>query len=198
MSPDNARLGAARESARLICEQGINDYRLAKDKALERLGMQRGPAPSNQEVADCVAEQLALFEAQESQERLQRMRAIALKAMALCAPFQPRAAGAIVNGLATARSPVQLHLFCAFDEQVDLHLGDNQIPFDTGERRLRRPNGQELRCPTCVFIADGIEVELLIFGEDDIRWSPLSPIDGKPMQRLALADFRKLSEAAGG
>lgn len=192
MSLDSARIEVARDAARLICEQGILDYRLAKNKALAQRGGLRSGAPSNSEIADCVAEYLGLFQAEESQQRLLRLRQTAVQAMRLCAPFSPRAVGAVVSGLATIRSGVQLQLFCAFDEQIDWHLGENQIPFDTDERRLRRPNGQEIRCPSCVFVADGVDIELLIFGEDDILWSPLSPIDGKPMRRLTLPELEAL------
>ena len=39
------------EAARIICEDGLSDYRLAKQKAVERLGLGFGtPLPSNAEI----------------------------------------------------------------------------------------------------------------------------------------------------
>lgn len=196
MKDTDARLGVARESARLICEQGINDYRLAKDKAMQRLGLERGPAPSNREIADCVADHLEIFEGDVWRERLVRMRTLARHATRLCAPFKPRLTGAVVSGLATRRSRVQLHLFAEFDEAVDLFLADQAIPYETGEKRLRHPDGREIRRPTCVFMAENVTIELVIFAEDDIRWSPQSPVDGKPMPRLTPDEFEASFAAA--
>ena len=48
---ERARLVVAQEAARLIVDQGIRDYGLAKKKAAQRLGMStRGSLPGNSEV----------------------------------------------------------------------------------------------------------------------------------------------------
>ncbi len=185
----------ARHAARLMCEQGILDFGLAKTKALDCVAGPRGPTPTNLEIADCIADYLRVFEADESAQRLSRLRGIALKAMELCAPFSPRLVGAAVTGLAILRSPVQVHVFCAFDEVLDLHLGERNIPFDAIEKRFRHPDGREIRRPACVFVADDIDVELVIFAEDDVRWAPLSPVDGKPMTRWTVKDLRSAISA---
>ncbi len=195
--PDPLRDEIAREAARLICEQGLRDFGQAKAKALSSLGGGRGAAPSNQEIAACVHEYLRVFDHQAWRARLLELRRTALRAMQLCRDYQPRAVGAVVNELATLRSPVQVHLFCPYDEALDLLLDEQQIPFDAIERRYRHPGGQELRRPVCAFVAGEVEVELTPFGEDDLRWSPLSPLDGRPMTRWTEAELRRaLAEPA--
>ncbi len=59
---DRARTVLAQEAARIIVEQGIEDYRIAKIKAAERLGMTaRGSLPGNPEIEHAVSEHLKLF-----------------------------------------------------------------------------------------------------------------------------------------
>ncbi len=59
---DRARKMLAQEAARIIVEQGIQDYRVAKKKAAERLGMTgRGSLPGNPEIEHAVSEHLRLF-----------------------------------------------------------------------------------------------------------------------------------------
>ena len=185
----------AQAAARIICEQGVKDYAVAKSRAVDQLGQQRGPLPSNNEIAESVLEYLRVFQHEEWQQRLRRLRQTAVQAMQLTDCFDPRAVGAVVSGLATLRSVVSLHLFCPFDEAIDFFLGDRNIPFDDDEVRLRHPAGHELRKPTCVFMAQDVEVQLVAFSEDEQRWSPLSSIDGKPMQRWDISMVKSSLQA---
>ncbi|MGJ8669376.1 MAG: hypothetical protein ACSHXK_07815, partial [Oceanococcus sp.] len=186
MSSATLRQELAQAAARIICEQGVKDYAVAKTRAAEQLGQQRGPLPRNSEVAESVMEYLRVFQNEEWLQRLRVLRETAIQAMQLTDCFDPRAVGAVVSGLATLRSTVSVHLYCPFDEALDFFLGDRNIPFDGDEVRLKHPAGHELRKPTCVFMAQDVEVQLVVFAEDERRWSPLSPIDGKPMQRWGL------------
>ena len=59
---DRARRMLAQEAARIIVEQGIQDFRVAKNKAAERLGLKdRGSLPGNSEIQQAVGEHLQLF-----------------------------------------------------------------------------------------------------------------------------------------
>lgn len=181
---DRQRQELAQAAARLICEQGMLDYAQAKQRAAQQLsGRDRQALPSNSEIAEAVLEHLRLFEGELWQQRLAGLRRVGLEAMRLTAEFSPRATGALVNQLATVRSAAILHLFCPFDEALDFFLADRNIPFDAEEQRLRHPDGREIRRPSCIFMAGEVEVQLLVFAEEDARWSPLSPIDGRPMPR---------------
>ena len=80
---DRARLVLAQEAARIIVEQGIEDYRAAKIKAAERLGMStRGSLPGNAEVEQAIGEHLALFGRESHLDLLRVLRRAALSAMA--------------------------------------------------------------------------------------------------------------------
>ncbi len=181
----------AAEAARLICEQGIHDYRLAKDKALRRIGGSRRTLPSNLEVDDAVIRYLSMYE-ERTRALLQEYRATAIRVLTLCAPFQPRLVGDVLRGVATEFSVVQLHLFTDVPEQVDIHLANRGIPYDEDDKRFRHPDGRHIEVPSCHLLAGQHAVELAIFGADDLRWAPLSPISGKPMQRADLAAVEAL------
>ena len=79
---DRARQLLAQEAARIIVEQGIEDYRLAKTKAAERLGLrERGSLPGNAEIEAAVGQHLQLFGRESHFNLLQAMRRAALAAM---------------------------------------------------------------------------------------------------------------------
>jgi hypothetical protein len=60
---ERARLMVAQEAARIIVNQGLRDYGLAKKKAAERLGLNtRGSLPGNAEIEQAVSEHLQLFD----------------------------------------------------------------------------------------------------------------------------------------
>ncbi|MBX6393464.1 MAG: hypothetical protein IRY96_08310, partial [Burkholderiales bacterium] len=73
-----ARIAAA--AARLMAEDGIEDYALAKRKAARQLGASDTQSlPANEEVeAELLAYQ-ALYQGEEQRERIRRLRAIALE-----------------------------------------------------------------------------------------------------------------------
>lgn len=183
------RAEIAAEAARLLAESGYSDFAAAKNKALKSLGSSssagRSVLPSNQEVAQALKDYLQMFDAEETALRLAERRQLALRLMGYLAAFKPRAAGALVSGLMTESMPVEIHLFADPPEQVDIFLSDAGWAFDDDEKHIRHPAGGDVAIPVCrIETPEGIRVELLVFETEDMRWSPSSPIDGKPMQRL--------------
>lgn len=178
----------AHEAARLMADSGYVDWASAKQKAAQRLGLARSAVPSNMEVAEALAEQLQLFSPEETRARLSARRQLAINIMQALQEFEPRAVGALVNGLMTEVSPVEIHLFADPPEKVDMFLADRGWEYDDDELRLRHPDGREIIVPICrLDTPEGVVVELQVFGCDSARWAPVSPIDGKPVRRLDLA-----------
>ena len=59
---ERARQVLAQEAARIIVDHGVRDYRVAKQKAAERLGIgSRGSLPGNAEIEAAVADHLQIF-----------------------------------------------------------------------------------------------------------------------------------------
>ena len=177
----------AKEAARLMCEAGIRDFQLAKRKALQSLRMSEQRAlPSNEEIEAAVSEYQRLFRADSQPKRLAQLRQVAVRAMRFLERFQPRLVGAVLSGTADEHSEVCLHLFAETAEEVGLFLLDNGIPHEQGERTMKLASDDNERLPPCQFLADDVPVELVIFAERVRRRVPLSPVDGRPMERAAL------------
>ena len=72
---ERARQVIAQEAARIIVNHGVRDYRVAKQKAAERLGVNsRGSLPGNAEIEAAVAEHLQLFGGEAHDDRLRQRR----------------------------------------------------------------------------------------------------------------------------
>jgi hypothetical protein len=182
-----AREMLAQEAARIIVDQGIRDYRVAKIKAAERLGLNtRGSLPRNAEIERAISEHLLLFGRESHADFLRLMREVALAAMELLSCFTPRLVGPVLSGTADENSAVNLHVFADSPESVALELrtfGYNYRPY---ERRLKTSRGRGATpdiFPGFQFEFEQAFVEATVFPVDGIRQSPISPIDGKPMKR---------------
>jgi hypothetical protein len=197
----NQRPAAARdtsplvqEAARILCEEAVLDYRAAKLKAAQRLGLgPRAALPDNAAVQAAVIEYQRLFGGRDYAERLRALRATAVQAMRLLAQFRPRLTGAAVSGAITEVHRVQLHVFVDKAEALDLFFEDRGIPSRQDDRLYRYPGGEEEQVPLLRFEAGELGVDVAMFGEDDLRRTPLSPSDGLPMKRLDLAEAEVLA-----
>jgi hypothetical protein len=191
---DRTRQLLAQEAARIIVEQGLRDYRIAKIKAAERLGMnRRGALPGNTEIEQAIAEHLLLFGGESHAGFLQGLRTTALSAMRLLEDFTPRLVGPVLAGTADDKSAINLHVFADSSEVVALFLAERGFECRLYERRLKSRRGRGIQpevIPGYEFKFEGEPVEATVFAIDGIRQAPLSPIDGKPMQR---ADEKSVS-----
>lgn len=194
------RLRLAQTAAQLMYEQGIRDFRLAKEKAAARLriDLRRGPLPRNIEIEAALAEHRRLFGGERHDTRLYELRRAALEAMRLFADFRPRLVGDVLSGLATEHSDVQLHVFAEQSESFDLFLQSQGIPFDLTERRFRYGRGEYRHYPAFRFAAGAVGVEAVLFPLAEIRQAPDSLVDGTPMARAKAADVTRLLGEEGG
>lgn len=181
------------EAARIISEQGVRDFGLAKRKAAERLGIQDDFAlPSNREIDSALRQHQSLFQSLDQPRWLRERRLAAMEAMRFFAAFQPRLVGAVLDGSADQHSAVCLHLFCRHRSDVENWLVDRKIPFDVDERRIRLDAQREDSVPVLRLVADDIAFDLSLFDLDAIRQAPLDRITEKPMQRAGLDQVARL------
>lgn len=184
---DRARQTLAQEAARLIVDHGIRDYRVAKTKAAERLGISgRGSLPGNAEIEMAVSEHLALFGGETHADHLRLLRESALAAMAMLAAFSPRLVGPVLQGTADHNSAVNLHVFADSPEAIAMQLHELGYDCRPYERRLKISRGKGARPETFggyEFRLEHAAVQATVFPVDGIRQAPISPIDGRPMKR---------------
>lgn len=175
----------AQEAARIIVNQGVRDYRLAKQKAVERLGLNaRGSLPGNSEIESAVADHLHIFGGDSHKDRLRLMRTAALSAMELLSVFSPRLVGPVLTGTADEHSAINLHLFADNPEIVAVEIGDIGISLKPYERRLKSRRGQIETFAGFEFSHCNETIQATVFPIDGIRQAPMSPIDGRPMKRV--------------
>lgn len=194
--PDNRRASVANEAARLIQEQGLTDFRAAKAKAVERLGLRSaGPLPSNEEIEIALAERIRIFRGDDHHHHLRELREAALRVMELLQTFHARLVGAVLSGNATQHSTIDLHVFSDSPEGVGSKLDALGFRHRATQFRHQFKLRQGEQFPGFRFMADDYEYAATVFTEKQRRSSPLSPVDGRPMRRGSIRDVAALIES---
>jgi len=190
---DMLRQAVADEAARIMREQGVDDFLLAKRKAADRLGVTDASIlPRNKEIEAALMAHQRLFAADRHEADLAAMRRSALEAMRLMSDFQPRLVGPVLTGTASAHSEINLHLFTESPEAVSIRLEERGVPHEVLERRLRYERDRTVTYPALRFVAGRQTVDAVVFPLDGIRQAPCSPVDGKPMRRASAAEVEAL------
>lgn len=191
----------AQMSARLMMQEGIEDYHLAKSKAASQLGIYHSRhLPSNREIQEEIQIYQRLFYNNTQQLRLLHLRQVALQVMKLFANYSPRLVGSVLNGTASQHSKITLHLFAHSSEEIAVFLLERNIPYQMSEKRFRFSEKhahltETSTFPSYRFMAGDETIMLIVFKINDIRWSPPNPVDGKPMAR---ADIKMLERLIHG
>ena len=187
------RHAVAEEAARIMREQGVDDFLLAKRKAADRLGVTDASIlPRNTEIEAALMAHQRLFAADRHEAGLATLRRSALEAMRLLSDFQPRLVGPVLAGTASSHSEINLHLFTESAEAVSIRLEERGVPHEVHERRLRYERDRAVSYPALRFVAGRQTVDAVVFPLDGIRQAPCSPVDGKPMRRASAAEVEAL------
>jgi hypothetical protein len=184
----------AQECARIMAEEGIQNFRAAKRKAALRLAVtDKAVLPDNSEIEQALLDYQRLFHADRQADRLRGLRETALRAMRFLACFRPKLVGPVLSGAAGAHADIQLHLFADTPKEVLMFLLEQHIPFETAERRLKLGGGEPVCLPVLRFSADARhQIDATIFAPLAEREAPRSSVDGRPMRRAGLAEVQAL------
>lgn len=187
----------ASEAARILVEEQLTDYGLAKRRAAERLGLSsRSALPDNARVEAEVLAYQRLFGGRAYAERLRLLRQTAVQAMKLLAGFDPRLSGAAVSGAISAAHRVQLHCFPDQPELVDVFLAERGFAVDDDERDYRYGDGRVESVPLARFQAGEVGVDVALFAPGQERRAPLAISNGRPAPRLSLVEAERLAASA--
>jgi hypothetical protein len=189
------RARIAHLAARLMAEDGIEDYALAKRKAARAAGVPDTRAlPDNDEIDAALAAYRAIYEGGEHSERVHRLREIALEAMRALAGFNPHLTGAVLKGTAGKFAPIQLQLFTDRGKALEPHLMDLRIAYRTGATRLYAGD-REREVPVYTLERDGVEIQVALLEANDQRAALCTHPGGKPLERADAAAVTALLEA---
>lgn len=196
MNADHQRLAIADEAARIIHDEGLADYRSAKFKALERLGLKNKGArlPSNEEIERALADRLRIFRGTEHPVLLEDLRTAALEVMRALKMYHARLVGPVLTGTATDHSSIELHLFNDVPEAIDDTLAALGFAPRAVQVRQQFRRGAAERFPGYRFNCMDVECLATVFSINHRRQAPLSPIDGKPMRRAGISEVEALLE----
>jgi hypothetical protein len=190
---EERRRHISQEAARIMAEEGVRDYQLAKRRAVERLDLPpERHLPSNEEVESALRDYLALFQGRRLKQDTRRLRTVARDAMRFFERLEPRLVGAVLSGTVTRFTEVQLHVAADSVEEVGWLLDEHHIPYEQDERKLRFGGDRYETVPAFRFTADDVPIELAVFTRESVRETPLSPVDGKPMRRANLREVETL------
>lgn len=192
---ERLRQQVAQEAARVISDQGIQDFRQAKMKAAVRLKVRgRAALPTNSEIESALIAHQSLFGATVHTERIYELRRCALIAMEILGSFSPRLVGPVLAGTAALNAPVNLHVFSDSPEDVLWCVEASGRTVASFERRLKSRRDTPGVCfPGYRFIVDEASIEATVFAYDGLRQAPISPVDGKPMHRASKAQVEALT-----
>jgi hypothetical protein len=158
-----ARREIAGAAARLMAEDGIDDFGYAKRKAARQLGLpEDGALPTNSEVEAELRTYHALYQADEQPALLQQLRVAAVAAMRFLAAFNPYLTGPVLDGTAGRYAEVQLELFADSAKDVEIFLINHNVRYQHG--RVHQGPGET---PEAVLLTemDGTPLRLYIYGE---------------------------------
>ena len=188
----------AQEAARLMAEEGIVDFNLAKQKAAARLHAPHTHSlPRNDEIQQALIEYQRLFQSDSQPHSLLRLRQTALKAMTFFKQFDPRLVGAAADGSAGDYSAITLHLFADTSEELHIFLLDQRIPHELGSQRFTLASNQSVEQPVYEMELEGCALELIVFERNGVRQAPRDPVTRKPMQRLSIEKVEELIRLTG-
>ena len=185
-----ARIAAA--AARVMAEDGIDDFALAKRKAARRLGAPDTEAlPTNDEVEAELRAYRALYQADDHERIVAELRKVALEAMRTLEQFSPYLTGPVLKGIAGAYSEIDLQLFPDSAKDVEMFLLNRNIAFATHE--ARRFSGDRAHCAS-VFTLDwhGVPIRLSVFDRRDERVALKTSQAGRVMDRAGIAEVGAL------
>ena len=184
------RIAAA--AARLMAEDGIDNFALAKRKAARQLGAADTESlPTNDEVESALRDYRALYQADEHPERIAELRRVALDAMRALEHFSPYLTGPVLKGIAGPYAEIDLQLYPDSTKDVELFLLERNIPFDTAE--TRRFSGDRAHAVS-VFKLDwlGAQLRLSVLDPRDERIALKSSQAGRVMDRAGIAEVGQM------
>jgi len=188
----------AAAAARIMAEEGIDDFALAKRKAARRLGAADTEAlPANDEIEAELRDYLAIYQAEEHPERIAELRRAALEAMRALERFSPYLTGPVLAGLAGPYAEIELQLFPESSKEVELFLLDLNINYEASDER--RYTGDRARAVAVIQLNwDGVPMRLSVFDPRDERAAMKTSQAGKVAARAGIAEVRTLVEANHG
>jgi hypothetical protein len=170
-------------AARLMAEDGIEDYALAKRKAAHQAGVsETRQLPDNDEIDTALRAHRELYQ-HDHPSQLRELRRLALEQMDEFARFNPHLTGAVLRGSAGKYAGIHLQLFTDNAKSIEHYLLDRNIVFRTGETRLFAGD-MPLAAPVLSFDRGGVDIHLTVLSLRELRSQLKASSEGRPIERV--------------
>ena len=169
-------------AARLMAEDGIEDYMLAKRKAARQAGMSDlHQLPDNDEIDGALELYRALY-CQDHEHELHMLRGLALNMMDKLIQFNPHLVGSVLKGNAGKFAAIHLYLFTDDAKGVEIHLINQGIEYKGGSNRLYAGKFP-ISVPILTFLQDDIDIHLTILSLHELRQPLKATLEGRSIER---------------
>ena len=178
-------------AARLMAEDGIEDYALAKRKVARQAGApDTRQLPDNGEIEAALKACRGLYQCQHPVQ-LRELRERALALMKEFGRFNPCLTGSVLNGSAGRFADIHLQLFAEPQKAVELELLNKGIRFDTGAVPLYAGD-MPIDAGVLSFDRDAVTVHLTLLTPRELRSRLKTSPGGKPLERANREALEKL------
>jgi hypothetical protein len=192
------RAEIAAAAARLMAEDGIDDFALAKRKAARQLGAPSTESlPANTEIEEALRAYRALYQADEHPELVLELRRTALEAMRALKQFNPYLTGPVLTGNAGPYAEIELQLYPDSAKDIELFLLERNIAFETSEgRRFAGDRARQVSVFTLDW--DGAPVRLSVLDPRDERLALKTTPAGRVAGRAGIAEVGQMVQKGEG
>ena len=189
---NDTRSRIAHLAARLMAEDGIEDYSLAKRKAARQAGLpDTRELPANDEIDAALQLYQAIYHADEHRDRLRILREKAVRAMRELEQFQPYLTGSVLNGNAGKYADINLQLYTDNGKAVEMYLIERGIPYKAGQTRLYS-GGEACVVPMYTVEDESVAIELTVLSTRELRIPIKTSPGGKGIERAKLATVQQM------
>ena len=169
-------------AARMMAEDGIEDYGLAKRKAARQAGAaDTRQLPDNEEIEAALRTYRELYQRQHPAQ-LRELRQLALVVMSELSQFDPHLTGSVLNGNAGKFADIHLQLFAESNKAVEFALLDRGIRYQTGAVRLYAGE-MPIDAAVLSFERDAVTIHLTLLSPRERRMSVKTGTGGRAIER---------------
>ena len=188
----NLRERIAHLAARIMAEDGIDDFGYAKRKAARQAGAHDMRAmPDNEEIERALATYRELYQQDEHGPLLAELRRSALEVMRILSQFNPHLVGPVLSGVAGKHSAIDLHLFADSGKDFEIYLLNRNVRYKAAQIRVF-VNHSERLVPVYSFVHRDTDVRAIVLDNIDLRYPLKSSPAGRPVERASITSVESL------
>lgn len=186
------RVRIAAAAARIMAEDGVDDFALAKRRAARQLGAaDTRSLPRNDEIEVELRAYRSLYQAEEHAEQIGALRRAAFEAMRALERFNPYLTGSVLKGIAGPHAAIELQLFPESPKEVELFLLERQLAY--AHHEVRRFSGDRVHAAAILTLDwHGTELKLSVFDHRDERLALKTSLAGKVLERAGIREVGTL------